>query len=94
MGGLESSEFWHVGQLYTINNTRHNWIDKDDRIMALPRGTSKYWSGANGIEFELLAIWCPDEEPDVWARYRDIAKDQEYTCRFEAFQTRFRPQPD
>jgi hypothetical protein len=94
MGGVESSELWYVGQLYTINNTRHNWIDKDDRMMALPRGTSKYWTDSKGQEFELLAIWNPNEEPDPWARYRDILEDREYTCRFEAFQTRFQPRPD
>ena len=62
--------------------------------MALPRGMNKYWAGHQGEEFELLAIWCPNEEPDAWARYRNILEDREYTCRLEAFQSRFRPIPD
>ena len=62
--------------------------------MSLPRGMNKYWSSTTGQEFELLAIWCPNEEPDPWARYRDILNDQEYQCRLEAFQSRFRPAPD
>jgi len=62
--------------------------------MALPRGMNKYWAGAQGHEYELIAIWCHDEEPDPWARYRDILNDREYTCRFEAFESRFSPRPD
>ena len=62
--------------------------------MTLPRDMHKRWSGTNGQEFELLAIWNPNEEPDPWARYRDILEDREYTCRLEAFESRFRPCPD
>jgi len=62
--------------------------------MTRPRTMSKYWSNAQGQEFELLAVWRPNEEPDPWARYRDILNDREYTCRFEAFESRFRPAPD
>lgn len=62
--------------------------------MALPRGMNKYWATTNGHEFELLSVYTPFEEPDEWARYRDILNDQIYTCRLEAFLTRFRPQPD
>ena len=62
--------------------------------MTRPRTMSKYWNNASGQEFELLAVWCPNEEPDPWARYRDILNDREYTCRFEAFASRFRPAPD
>jgi hypothetical protein len=62
--------------------------------MTRPRGMSKYWGDANGQEFELLAIWNPNEEQDPWARYRDILNDREYTCRLAAFQARFREQPE
>ena len=62
--------------------------------MTLPRDMHKRWSSTNGQEFELLAIWNPNEEPDPWARYRDILEDREYTCRLEAFESRFRPCPD
>lgn len=62
--------------------------------MSLPRGMSKYWGDTTGQEFELLAIWSPNEEPDPWARYRNILEDREYTCRLAAFQSRFRQQPE
>ena len=62
--------------------------------MALPRGMSKYWATAQGHEFELLSVYTPFEHTDEWARYRDILNDTVYTCRLEAFLTRFRPQPD
>jgi hypothetical protein len=62
--------------------------------MALPRHLNKYWSGTNSTEYELLSVYTPREDGDEWARYRDIALDREYTCRFEAFLARFRPQPD
>jgi hypothetical protein len=62
--------------------------------MALPRTMNKYWAGTTSQEFEVLAVWNPNEEPDPWVRYRDILEDREYTCRLEAFTSRFRPIPD
>lgn len=62
--------------------------------MTLPRGINKYWSDNNGQEFEVLAVWSPNAEPDPWVRYRDILEDREYTCRLQAFESRFRPIPD
>jgi hypothetical protein len=62
--------------------------------MALPRGMNRYWSGSSHQEFELLSIYTPQDDPDEWARYRDILMDREYHCRLEAFLSRFRPQPD
>jgi hypothetical protein len=62
--------------------------------MSLPRTVNKYWRDGAGQEFELLAVWNPNEEPDPWVRYRDILEDREYTCRLEAFQTRYRPTAD
>jgi len=62
--------------------------------MARPKGLSKYWSTPNGHEFELLSVYKPFEDPDDWARYRDILNDQTYTCRLEAFLARFHPAPD
>ena len=47
------------------------------------------WVGTDSRdEFTILAIWNPNEESDPWVRYRRQA-DTEYTCRLEAFQTRF-----
>ena len=62
--------------------------------MALPRGMSKFWSASNHLEFELLSVYTPADDVDEWARYRDILNDQIYTCRLEAFVSRFRAQPD
>lgn len=62
--------------------------------MTLPKQLNKYWAGPTGQEFELLAVWNPNEEPDPWARYRDILEDREFTCRLEAFLSRFSPRPD
>jgi hypothetical protein len=53
---------------------------------------TKYWTGSNHQEFELINVWT---EGDVkWARYRDILNDKEYHCYLEAFLTRFRPSVD
>ena len=63
--------------------------------MSRPRTMNKYWVGTDSKqEFEVLSVWCPNEEPDSWVRYRNILEDREYTCRLEAFTSRFRPIPD
>ena len=54
----------------------------------------KRWSDAYGHEFTLLRVWCPNEEPDAWAEYINSDTGQVYTCRMEAFRTRFNPLPD
>lgn len=48
-----------------------------------------YYRDAQGNEFVILAVWNPTEEPDAWVRYENIQTEQEYTCRLEAFQSRF-----
>ena len=50
---------------------------------------SKYWTGSNHHEFELLSVYT--EGDAKWARYRDILNDKEYTCLLEAFLVRFYP---
>ena len=50
---------------------------------------SKYWTGSNHQEFELMAVYT--EGDTKWARYRDILNDKEYHCYLEAFLQRFRP---
>lgn len=62
--------------------------------MALPKHLNKYWASTDSREFELLSVYKPFEDNDEWARYRDIAKDQVYTARLEAFLQRFHPVPD
>jgi hypothetical protein len=62
--------------------------------MNLPKQLSRLWAGATGQEFELLAVWNPNEEQDPWVRYRDQQELREFTCRLEAFLSRFSPRPD
>jgi len=52
------------------------------------------WAGASTREvFTILAIWNPNEEPDPWVKYRN-QDDREFTCRLEAFLSRFNPLPE
>lgn len=48
-----------------------------------------HYTDAHGNEYVILAIYCPNEEPDRWVRYENILTEQEYTCRLEAFESRF-----
>jgi hypothetical protein len=43
--------------------------------------------------FELLSTYCPNEEGDAWVTYRNIKTKQEYSCRKEAFLSRYSPTP-
>lgn len=54
----------------------------------------RYWGSADGLRFEVLAIYNPNEEQDPWVKYRNTDTLQEYTCRLAAFQARFSPLPD
>lgn len=47
------------------------------------------YTSSDGKEFEIVAVYCPNEEPDTWVKYRNKATQQEYTCRKEAFDARF-----
>jgi len=91
---LDPWKHWHGGQLCTNNNYRYCGLHKDDDVMTLPKGLSRYWSGANHLEFELISVYTPVEDTTEWARYRDILNDRTFQCRLEAFVARFRPQPD
>ena len=52
------------------------------------------WAGVNTREeFTVLAVWNPNEENDPWVRYRN-QDDREYTCRLEAFTSRFSSLPN
>ena len=52
-----------------------------------------HYTASNNHQFEILALWCPNEEADTWVRYRNTQTLQEYTCRQEAFLSRFSPLP-
>jgi len=65
----------------------------EDRIRAVPKTGSK-WSGYSGRDtYTILAIWNPNEENDPWVRYSN-QDDREFTCRLEAFLSRFVKIPD
>ena len=89
LGGMEQTELWHVGQLCITGNTGHYWIDKDDRRMNTLMKHGR-WRGQD-VEMELLAVYAPNEEPDTWIKYRNARTLQEYTCRWEAFLSRYTP---
>jgi hypothetical protein len=49
------------------------------------------WVGQNTREeFTILAIWNPNKETDPWIKYQN-QNDSEFTCRLEAFLSRFSP---
>jgi hypothetical protein len=44
---------------------------------------------SDGKKFDLIAVYCPNEENDPWVQYVNVETKQEYTCRKEAFEARF-----
>ncbi len=47
----------------------------------------------DGKKFDLIATYCPNEESDPWVKYMNVDTKQEYTCRKEAFESRFSKLP-
>jgi len=54
----------------------------------------EYTSSDMSITMEVLATYNPNEEPDTWIKYRNKTTLQEYTCRLEAFLSRFHAKPE
>jgi len=54
---------------------------------------AKFYTDVHGKIFEVLAVWSPNEEPDTWVRYANTATGDDYTCRLEAFLSRFFEMP-
>jgi hypothetical protein len=53
------------------------------------------WAAVGSHEvFRERARYNPNEEPDLWIEYENVATDQIYTCRLEAFLARFRSIPN
>jgi len=52
------------------------------------------WASTDNTVFEVIATYNPNEEQDPWVKYRNVATGQEYTCRQEAFESRFSPLAD
>jgi hypothetical protein len=50
-------------------------------------------TGDHTEEFEVIAVYNPNEEADLWISYRSTRTKLEYSCRLEAFLARFRSIP-
>jgi hypothetical protein len=62
----------------------------EDRQRAIPQIGSKWACSNNRDAFTVLAVWNPNEENDPWIKYCN-QDDSEFTCRLEAFLSRFLP---
>lgn len=53
------------------------------------------YSGSDGKVFRVTAIFNPNEENDPWVEYSNTQTGQKFSCRQEAFLSRFvsLPQP-
>jgi hypothetical protein len=51
------------------------------------------YGSTDGKKFDLLAVYCPNEENDPWVKYVNIDTKEEFTCRKEAFEFRFSKLP-
>lgn len=54
----------------------------------------RFWTDSHSRRFELLATYSPNEDGDTWAEYRNTVTGETYSCRLEAFTSRFSPMPD
>ena len=59
-------------------------------MMNKPIERIRRWRGQD-VEMHVVAVYAPNEEPDAWIRYRNSTTQQEYTCRLEAFLSRYTP---
>ena len=62
--------------------------------MISQREESKYWQGSERTVFKEIARYNPNEENDTWIKYENVQTKQEYTCRLEAFLSRFSQLPN
>jgi hypothetical protein len=51
------------------------------------------YGSTDGKKFDVIATYCPNEEGDPWVKYVNIDTKEEYTCRKEAFESRFSKLP-
>jgi hypothetical protein len=52
------------------------------------------WTDGRGTDFQVQAIFNPNEEPDPHVEYTNTQTGQTYSCRLEAFKARFSPRPE
>jgi hypothetical protein len=62
--------------------------DLDSFRKDLPKPGSVY-RGTDSEEFEIKALYTPNEDPDAWVSYTSRRTQVEYSCRLEAFLNRF-----
>jgi hypothetical protein len=79
--------------------TKQSWtipmttFTSEDREHASPRIGSRWVGSTTREEFTVLAVWNPNEENDPWIKYSSL-DDREFTCRLEAFLSRFSKLPE
>jgi hypothetical protein len=57
--------------------------------------TRPLWAATgSGEVFRERARYNPNEEEDVWIEYENVRTNEIYTCRLEAFASRFRSLPN
>lgn len=56
--------------------------------------TINHYGDSQGNKFEVIALFNPNEDNDTWIEYKNTKTNQTYTCRFEAFESRFHPLVD
>ena len=87
---MEQTRRIRTKQSWTIPMTT---FTSEDREHAIPRIGSKWVGITSREEFTVLAVWNPNEENDLWIKYRN-QDDREFTCRLEAFLSKFRKLPE
>jgi len=65
----------------------------EDRQRARLKEGSRWSGSSTREEFTVIAVWNPNEELDPWVQYRN-QDNKEFTCRLEAFVSRFSPLPE
>ena len=54
----------------------------------------KFWTDSTSRRFELLSVWSPKQDDEVWVEYRNTTTGDTYTALQAAFMARFTPQSD
>ena len=58
-------------------------------ISTLVKTNERYVGSDYSQTFRVLAVYSPNEDNDTWVEYLQESTQQRYTCRLEAFFTRF-----
>lgn len=52
------------------------------------------YSSSNGVVFQINRVYTKEDDNDPWVEYQNVETLQEFSCRQEAFLSRFTPLPD